>query len=59
MPGLGEVMEALDTDSIFVRLSFLLSKSPLFGNRTAIEELQAGNLESVMLEARSLFQHGG
>lgn len=59
VPGLGEVMEALDTDSIFVRLSFLLSKNPLFGNHTAIEELQAGNLESVILEARSLFEHGG
>jgi hypothetical protein len=59
VPGLGEVMEALDTDSIFVILSFLLSKSPLFGNHTAIEELQTGNLESVILEARSFFQHGG
>jgi hypothetical protein len=59
VPGLGEVMEALDTDSIFVKLSFLLSKSPVFRNHTAIEELQAGNLQNVILEARSLFQHGG
>jgi hypothetical protein len=59
VPGLGEVLEALDTDSIFVRLAFLLSKSPLLGNRTAIEELQAGKLENVILEARSLFRHGG
>ncbi len=59
VPGLGEVLEALVTDSAFVALSFLLSKSPHFDNQTAIDALQSGNIESVVLEARSLFQHGG
>ncbi len=59
VPGLGEVLEALDTDSAFVTLSFLLSKSPHFGNRTAIEALQAGDTEGVICEARSLLKHGG
>lgn len=58
VPGLGEVLAALDTDSAFVALSFLLSKSPHFSNRTAMEALQAGEAEDVILEARSLFQHG-
>lgn len=58
VPGLGEVLAALETDSVFVALSFLLSKSPHFGNRAAIEALQSGNAQSVVLEARSLFKHG-
>lgn len=59
VPGLGEVLEALDTDSTFVELSFLLSESPHFEGRTAIDALQSGDTECVVLEARSFFKHGG
>lgn len=57
--GLDVVLNALDTDSPFVALSFLLSKHPDFGGKTAIEMLQAGNLEPVILEARGFLKHGG
>ncbi len=56
--GFSEVLEALDTESPFVALSFLLSRSPDFGNKTAIEALQAGNIEEVVLEARGFLKHG-
>jgi len=56
--GLSEVLEALDSESPFVALSFLLSQSRDFGNKTAIEALQAGNIEEVVLEARSFLKHG-
>jgi hypothetical protein len=56
--GFGEVLEALDTDSPFVALSFLLSRSRHFGNKSAIEALQAGSIEEVVLEARGFLKHG-
>jgi len=59
VPGLGETLEALNTDSAFVALSFLLSKSPDFGNQTAIEALQSGNVERVVDEARAFLKDGG
>jgi hypothetical protein len=56
--GIPEVLEALDTDSIFTVLSFLLSRNPEFGNKTAIELLQAGDVEPVISEARGFLKHG-
>jgi hypothetical protein len=58
VPGLSEVLAALETDSPFVALSFLLSRSPDFGGLTAIEALQAGDREAVVLEAKNLLKHG-
>jgi hypothetical protein len=58
VPGLSDVLAALDTDSPFVVLSFLLSRSPDFDNRTAIEALQAGDQEVVVLEAKGFLKHG-
>jgi hypothetical protein len=57
--GLGRVLSALECDSAFAALSFLLSTSPAFGNKTAIETLRAGDIETVVDEARNLFKHGG
>jgi hypothetical protein len=59
LPGLAEVLEALDTDSPFVALAFLLSKSPGFGGKPAYELLRSGDLEPVMGEARGFLNHGG
>ena len=56
--GFSEVLEALHTESPFVALSFLLSRSADFGNKTAIEALQAGNIDEVVLEARGFLKHG-
>ena len=56
--GFSEVLKALHTDSPFVALSFLLSRSRDFGNKTAIEALRAGNIEDVVLEARGFLKHG-
>jgi hypothetical protein len=58
VPGLAEVLAALDTDSPFVALSFLLSKSPEFGGKSALELLRAGKLEPVLVEARGFLDHG-
>jgi hypothetical protein len=58
LPGLAEVLAALDTGSPFVALSFLLSKSPGFGGKSACELLQSGDREPVMAEARSFLHHG-
>jgi hypothetical protein len=58
VPGLSEVLAALETDSPFVALSFLLSRSPDFSDRTAIEALQAGDREAVVLEAKRFLKHG-
>src|SRR5262249_9157159 len=59
IPGLAEVLAALDTESPFVALSFLLSKSPGFNRKSACELLQAGDLEPVLGEARNSLNHGG
>ena len=57
--GLKEVLEALPADSPFVALAFLLSRSPFFGNKTAIEALRSGKIKEVVAEARSYLEHGG
>lgn len=59
IPGLAEVLAALQTESPFVALSFLLSRSRFLGNKTAIEALQSGDHEAVLTEAREFLQHGG
>ncbi len=59
VPGLARVLAALDTDSPFVALSFLLSENPELGGRSACELLQMGDFELVMAEARSFLNHGG
>jgi hypothetical protein len=56
--GLDKVLEALEMDSPFVALSFLLSKNPSFGGKSACELLQAGELEPVITEARGFLNHG-
>jgi hypothetical protein len=57
LPGVAEVLEALDTDP-FVALSFFLSRNPFFGNKTAVEALTAGMLAEVVAEAGSYLEHG-
>jgi excisionase family DNA binding protein len=56
--GIPEILEALDTDSAFTVLSFLLSRNPDLDNKTAIELLNAGDVEPVITEARGFLQHG-
>jgi len=58
VPGLSDALVALATDSPFVALSFLLSRGPDFNGRTAIEALQAGDREAVVLQAKSFLRHG-
>jgi|ERR1041385_4126798 excisionase family DNA binding protein len=58
LPGIKEVLEILSTDSPFVALSFLLSRSPLFRNKTALEALKAGMVKEVIAEAGSYLEHG-
>ncbi len=56
--GIPEVLDALDTESAFTALSFLLSHNPDFDNKTAVEMLEAGEIEPVITEARVFLQHG-
>ncbi len=58
LPGMAEVLAALNTDSPFVALSFLLGKNSDFGGKSACELLQAGDLEPVLAEARGFLNHG-
>ena len=57
LPGVPEVLQALDTDP-FVALSFFLSRNPFFGNKTAVDALKAGMIEEVVAEAGSYLEHG-
>jgi hypothetical protein len=57
-PGVREVLEQLNTDSPFVALSFFLSRSPVFGNKSAIDALKAGLADEVLAEARGFLNHG-
>lgn len=59
LPGIPQVLEALDTDSVFTTLAFLLSKNPEFADKTAIQLLEAGELEPVLTEASNFLGHGG
>ena len=56
--GLPEVLNALDTGSVFTILSFLLSQNPDCDNKTAIEMLEAGDIEPAVAEARVFLKHG-
>jgi hypothetical protein len=56
--GLSEVLALFEPNAPFVVLSFLLSQSPDFGGKTAIDALQSGDREAVILEAKGLLQHG-
>jgi hypothetical protein len=58
VPWLSGLLNALETNSPFVVLAFLLTKNPVFGGKSAFELLQAGDLESVMTEARGYLNHG-
>ena len=58
VPGLSDALAARETDSPFVALSFLLSRSPAFDHLTAMQALQAGDREAVIVEARSFLKHG-
>lgn len=58
VPGVKEVLQILPGDSPFLALSFFMSRSPSFGNKTAIEALLAGNTQAVIAEAGSLLDHG-
>ncbi|MPN40472.1 hypothetical protein SDC9_188010 [bioreactor metagenome] len=58
VPGLPEVLDTLREHSPFMALSFLLSESPSFGAKTAIELLRSGEVDLVLAEARGLLTHG-
>ncbi len=53
-----QIAEAMETDSISMVLMFLLSRNEAFGKKTALELLQAGEVERVMTEARTFLRHG-
>ncbi len=59
LSGIAEVLAALDTDSPFVALSFLLSKNPDWNGKSACELLQSGKVAAVVTEARGFLKHGG
>ena len=58
LPGIAEVLSALNTDSPFVALSFLLSKNPDWNGKSACELLQLGRVATVVTEARDFLDHG-
>jgi hypothetical protein len=58
VPGFGDVLAALNSDSPFVVLSFLLSENAELDGKSALEALQAGDADSVIAEARRFLNHG-
>jgi hypothetical protein len=58
LPGIAPVLAALDTDSPFVILSFLLSPNERFGGQSACDLLGKGDWEPVLTEARLFLEHG-
>ena len=56
--GIPEVLRALDTDSAYTALSFLLSRNPDFANKTALNLLEAGETGTVIAAARGFLRHG-
>jgi hypothetical protein len=57
-PGIKEVLQAMNSDTPFEVLAFLFARSPFFGNKTALEALQADMIDEVVAEASGLFEHG-
>lgn len=58
LPGMAEVLQALESDSPFLALSFLLSRNADLNGRTALDLLQRGDVEPVLAEARTFLKHG-
>lgn len=56
--GFAESLEALDTESVFSVLDFFLSPNRDFENKTAIQMLESGEVETVLSEARTYLKHG-
>ncbi len=56
--GFAEALAALDTESVFSILAFFLSANEDFGNKTAIQMLESGEVETVISEARTYLKHG-
>jgi hypothetical protein len=56
--GFAEALEALDTESVFSVLVFFLSPNEDFENKTAIQMLESGEVETVLSEARTYLKHG-
>ena len=59
LPGLAEVLQALETDSAFVQLGFLLSEDRAFGGQSAAQLMARGEIQPVLSEARAFLKHGG
>jgi len=53
-----EALEALDTESVFSVLAFFLSPNEDFQNKTAIQMLESGDVETVLSDARAFLKHG-
>lgn len=53
-----QIAEVMETDSISMVAIFLLSRNEVFGKKTALELLQAGEVEGVIAEARTFLRHG-
>jgi hypothetical protein len=56
--GFAQALEALDTESVFSVLAFFLSPNEDFENKTAIQMLESGEVETVLSEARTYLKHG-
>jgi hypothetical protein len=56
--GFAKALEALETESVFSVLAFFLSPNEDFENKTAIQMLESGEVETVLSEARTYLKHG-
>ena len=58
MPGIREVLEALDVDDPWVRASFMLTGDARLGGRRPLDVLREGDIGSVVRAARGYGEHG-
>jgi hypothetical protein len=59
LPGLRDVLQALEPHDEWMQVAFFVSKNPRLGDQTPIDMLMAGNLEQVVNAARAYGEHGG
>jgi hypothetical protein len=58
LPGLGEVLDVLNSHDDWMKTVFFVGKNPRLGDRSPVEMLKAGKLRKVLDAAHAFGEHG-
>jgi hypothetical protein len=58
LPGLEDVLQALEPHDGWMQIAFFVSKNPRLGDETPVDMLRAGKVERVVNAARAYGEHG-